>query len=258
MIVMAFPLGLLWITIYMEDVLLYTPISVAAHLLPAAISGIGMNILGGMILHVVSNKTIMYAGNVCYVVSFILFALNKAGISYWALIMPALLLTVAGCDLGYLICNMYVMLSMPASQQSIAGSLLQMVTKLTVTLSFGISTAIFNNVQAKPSKTGYYGNNAGEPYSMVFWYCCGCCVLCVALCPFLTINTQGNAVAEEQGVDDEVSINGKVQAGSVEPVGLGEKMDLSDLTQSQQIPDGKNVADVVREMQTQQCKDKVL
>lgn len=241
----------------MEDVLLYTPLSVAAHLLPAAISGIGMNIIGGAILHAVSNKTIMYAGNICYVISFVLFAMNKAGISYWALIMPGLVLTVAGCDLGYLICNMYVMLSMPASQQSIAGSLLQMVTKLTVTLSFGISTAIFNNVQAKPSKKGYYANNPGEPYSMVFWYCCGCCVVCVALCPFLTINTQGNAVADEPMGNEEVDSNGEV-IGLVEPTGLGEKMGLSELTQSEQIPDGKKVADEVIEMQSQPGKDKVL
>ena len=186
----------------------------------------------------------MYWGNIAYVISFVLFALNKPPFSYWPFILPGLAITVAGCDLGYLVCNMYVMLSMPSSQQSLAGSLLQMITRLSVTISFGISTAIFNNVQARPSKTGYYANNPGEPYSMVFWYCLGCSVVCVALCPFLTINTQGNAATE-------------VEDGQREAVEGGIELAGTELAQSQQVPDGKTMAVVAAEME-HGSKDKVI
>jgi len=147
---------------------------------------------------------------------------------------------------------MYVMSGMPASQQSIAGSILQMVTKLAVTVSFGLANVVFNKTAAKPSREGYYANNPAEPYAMVFWYAAGCSVLCVALCPFLTIKTQGNAVvgdAEQQGKSD---------VELVEPSGLGERMALGELAMSEQIPSGKNMADVVHEMQAQPSKDKVL
>jgi hypothetical protein len=81
---------------------------------------------------------------------------------------------------------------MPASKQSIAGSLLQTVTRLCTTVGYGVATAIFGSVAEKPSTSGYYAHNAAEPYAATFWFAVGFAFLGLFLVPFLKITTQGH------------------------------------------------------------------
>jgi hypothetical protein len=87
---------------------------------------------------------------------------------------------------------MYVLSSMPTSKQSIAGSLLQTLTRLATAISYGVATAIFDSVKRKGSTSGYYAYNAAEPYAAVFWFSAGCAFLSALLVPFLKIGTQGH------------------------------------------------------------------
>ena len=81
---------------------------------------------------------------------------------------------------------------MPATKQSIAGSLIQTLTRLCSAIGYGIGTAIFDSVQRNPSSTGYYANDAMEPYAAVFWLAAGVTFVGVLLVPFLRIGTQGH------------------------------------------------------------------
>jgi hypothetical protein len=87
---------------------------------------------------------------------------------------------------------MYVLSSMPTNKQSIAGSLLQTLTRLCTAVGYGIATAIFDAVQNNPSGSGYYANNAIEPFAAVFWFTVGCAFIGTLFVPFLTIGTQGH------------------------------------------------------------------
>lgn len=87
---------------------------------------------------------------------------------------------------------MYVLSSMPANKQSIAGSLLQTLTRLCTAVGYGIATAIFDAVERNPPKTGYYANNAVAPFAGVFWFALGVCFIAVLFVPFLRITTQGH------------------------------------------------------------------
>lgn len=87
---------------------------------------------------------------------------------------------------------MYVLSSMPANKQSIAGSLLQTLTRLCTAVGYGIATAIFDAVQRHPPKTGYYANNAVAPFAAVFWFAMGVSFVAVLFVPFLRITTQGH------------------------------------------------------------------
>lgn len=81
---------------------------------------------------------------------------------------------------------------MPPNKQSIAGSLLQTLTRLSQAVGMGIATAIFDTVQQNPSTSGYYANDPIEPYVVTFWFATGMAALGVCLVPFLTIGTQGH------------------------------------------------------------------
>jgi hypothetical protein len=87
---------------------------------------------------------------------------------------------------------MYVLSSLPKAQQSTAASIFQTITKLAVTVGFGIEAAVFNSVDAKPAKTGYYANDAYEPFAAVFWAAAATTSLSLFAVPFLRIKTQGN------------------------------------------------------------------
>jgi hypothetical protein len=87
---------------------------------------------------------------------------------------------------------MYVLSSMPANKQSIAGSLLQTLTRLCTAVGYGIATAIFDAVERNPPKSGYYASNAVAPFAGVFWFALGVCFIAVLFVPFLRITTQGH------------------------------------------------------------------
>ena len=81
---------------------------------------------------------------------------------------------------------------MPANKQSIAGSLLQTLTRLCTAVGYGIATAIFDAVERNPLKSGYYANNEVAPFAGVFWFAFGVCFIAVLFVPFLRITTQGH------------------------------------------------------------------
>lgn len=100
---------------------------------------------------------------------------------------------------------------MSANKQSIAGSLLQTLTRLCTTVGYGVATAIFDSVAEKPSSSGYYAHNAAEPYAATFWFSVGSAFVALLFVPFLRITTQGHkgdtgrlkTVAESgSGLDD--------------------------------------------------------
>lgn len=81
---------------------------------------------------------------------------------------------------------------MPRNKQSIAGSLLQTLTRLCTAVGYGIATAIFDAVERNPPTSGYYAKNAVAPFAAVFWFAMGVCFLAVLFVPFLRITTQGH------------------------------------------------------------------
>jgi hypothetical protein len=87
---------------------------------------------------------------------------------------------------------MYVLSSMPTNKQSIAGSLLQTLSRLCTAVGYGIATAVFDAVEKNPASSGYYANNPVEPFAAVFWFAVGCAFIGVMFVPFLTIGTQGH------------------------------------------------------------------
>lgn len=120
-----------------------------------------------MVLHRVSNKILVGIGGFSYTISFLLFAVAKTDFPHWACLFPGLILNVVGADFEFNVTNMYVVSTLP-SQQSVAGDLLQTITRLCTTIAFGISTAAYNAAQKLPSNSRYYAGDPIEPYSATF------------------------------------------------------------------------------------------
>jgi MFS family permease len=193
--VTAFSPGAFFIALYFQDVWNMSALQVAVHVLPMAVMGILVNVFAGLVLHKISNKLLMYIGTIAYIAAFLLLAFNRHSSSYWAFSFPAFVLMVVGADLEFNVANMYVMSSMPPAQQSIAGGIFQTVTRLCMTVGFGVTTALFNAVQKSPRMASYWDRET-QPYTATFWFAVACSVVSIGLVPFLTLTTQGGKVAE--------------------------------------------------------------
>lgn len=200
---MAFTPGAFFIALFFQDVWHFSAIMTAVHVLPMAVMGMLVNLFAGLFLHKVSNKLLMLIGASAYTISSILLAMNRRHSSYWAFCFPAFCLNVVGADLEFNVANMYVMSSMPPSQQSIAGGIFQTVAKLCMTLGFGITTAIFNSVQKKPTLSTFWDTTT-QPYAAVFLFCSAISAFSVCLVPFLTIGTQGGKESKQPAAEKEI------------------------------------------------------
>ncbi|KAK4550852.1 hypothetical protein LTR36_000432 [Oleoguttula mirabilis] len=216
---MAFTPGVFFIALYFQDVMHLSALMVAVRLLPMAIMGMIVNIFAGLVLHRISNKLLMLVATLSYSGAFLLLAVNRHDTSYWALCFPAFLLLVIGADLEFNVANMYVMSSMPPSQQSIAGGIFQTVAKLSMTVGFSLAVVVFNAVQKNPRMSSYWDKTT-QPYAAALWMAAACSILSVCLVPFLTLGTQGGNEKETSppSTDDgessveTVQVSGEKQA----------------------------------------------
>jgi hypothetical protein len=94
---------------------------------------------------------------------------------------------------------MYVMSSLPKSQQSIAGGLFQMITRLALTIGMASTTAIYDSAVKAPEK-GFHAGDPVRPYSDVYWFATAGAALSIVFVPFLTIKTQGSKTPDVEDV----------------------------------------------------------
>ncbi|KAF2878522.1 major facilitator superfamily-domain-containing protein [Massariosphaeria phaeospora] len=217
----GFPIFSFWIALYFQVELGYSSLETGVHMMPMFVCGLLANLVAALIQHRVSNKLLVAIGAVAYVTAFVLAAVNRYGDSYWAFAFPAFCLCVVGADFQFIVANMYVLSSMPANRQSVAGSLFQTLTRLCTAVGYGIATAIFKAVETSPATSGYYAHNAAEPYAATFWFSASAAVIALFLVPFLRIGTQGHKgdkgrLAEKPG--------GSVE--QAEDAGIKEKVDV--------------------------------
>ena len=102
---MSFSTSTFWVSLYMQNILRYSPLGVAVHLLPQAIVGILVNVIAGLVLHKISNRVLMGIGSIACFGAALLLALMKGDHVYWSFIAPSLGLAVIGADLHFNVAN---------------------------------------------------------------------------------------------------------------------------------------------------------
>ncbi|KAK3312983.1 putative aminotriazole resistance protein [Apodospora peruviana] len=195
----SFPALFFFSALYLQDLFGYSALIAAVCLLPSAVAGVVVNILAGKLLHKVSNKLLMGIGAAGFTIAFLLAAVHRSGASYWAFTFPAFIMVVFGTDFEFNVVNMYVVSSLPKSQQSVASSIFQTAIKLSTVIGLGICAAIFASVSEHPATTGYYAHDPFEPYAALFWFATAVSFVSLLLVPFLNIKTQGVAPEKKNG-----------------------------------------------------------
>ncbi|EPS31963.1 hypothetical protein PDE_06922 [Penicillium oxalicum 114-2] len=217
---MGFSAVTFFLSLYLQEIKHLSALDITVRLLPMVVSGVLVNVVCGLVLHRVSNTLLVGVGSLAYLASFLILSFMKQEAIYWAYVFPALVLVVVGADISFNVTNMYVMSSLPPSQQSIAGGIFNTVSKLCNNLGLGIATSISSSMASQMASSG---SNI-RPYLAVYWFGAACAGLSVVIVPFLTLGTQGG---------DAVSGNGPtVVAPDVEGTtkkvpGIGEAVESS-------------------------------
>jgi nitrate/nitrite transporter NarK len=107
---MSFTTSAFWLSLYMQNHLSFTPLTVAIHLLPQAFFGILVNVIAGLILHRVDGKILVGIGALGYLISALLLANMTVGNEYWGFIFPSLFFSVIGADLQFNVANVSLVL----------------------------------------------------------------------------------------------------------------------------------------------------
>ncbi|OQE00267.1 hypothetical protein PENVUL_c055G08324 [Penicillium vulpinum] len=200
-----------FLALYLQNLKHLSALEITVQLLPMVVSGTIVNIICGLILHRVSNKILTGIGALAYTVAFLILSFMKEDATYWAYIFPALVLVVVGADIQFNVTNMYVMSTLPPSQQSIAGGIFNTVNKLCSNLGLGIATSVQSSVAHQMTAS----TPAIRPYLSVYWFSAAATGLSLVLVPFLTIDKQGNSVpqndqlisGEDAGEKTAVTVN---------------------------------------------------
>lgn len=205
-----------WLSLYLQEVKHHTALEITVRFLPMVVSGVLVNVVCGLTLHRVSNKVLTGIGALAYTASFLILGFMDAETTYWAFIFPALVLVVVGADIQFNVTNMYVMSSLPPSQQSIAGGIFNTVNKLCNNLGLGISTSVYNSVAARmPAETSCI-----QPYLSVYKFAAAAAGLSLVFVPFLTLGMQGGDHASKNsasnGDGSEIGEAGQAEKGAVD------------------------------------------
>ncbi|KAJ5195225.1 uncharacterized protein N7498_008663 [Penicillium cinerascens] len=190
-----------YLSLYLQEVKHLTALDITVRLLPMVISGVLVNVVCGLVMHRVSNRLLTGIGALAYTTSFLILSFMEEDAIYWAFIFPAITLVVVGADIQFNVTNMYVMSSLPPSQQSIAGGIFNTVSKLCNNLGLGIATSVHSAVMNQMTES----TPAIKPYLAVYWFSAAGAGLSLVLVPFLTIGTQGG-----QGPEPKQSVTGDV------------------------------------------------
>ncbi|KAJ9268930.1 hypothetical protein DTO212C5_4936 [Paecilomyces variotii] len=192
---MGFASVTFWISLYMQELKHLSALLVAVQLLPMVVSGTLVNVVCGFVLHKVSNKLLMGIGAVGYTAALLILSFLREDAPYWAFIFPGLILVVVGADIEFNVVNMYVMSSLPSSEQSVAGGIFNTISKLCNNISLGISTAVYNAVRAQQSSTSI------RPYLATFWFGAAISGISIFLVPFLRLGTQGGKESHHRPIE---------------------------------------------------------
>ncbi|CAG7920816.1 unnamed protein product [Penicillium olsonii] len=219
--VMGFSAVLFYLSLYLQKVKHLTALEITLRLLPMFVGGVIFNVICGLLLHRVSSTFLIGIGALGYTGSFLILSFMEEDATYWAYIFPALILIVAGSDIQYNVTNMYVMSTLPPTQQSIAGGILNTVNKLCCNLGVGIATSISSSISNKMTSS----SPAIDPYLAVYWFAAAAAGASLFIVPFLRLDTQGSATLQSDR-DDQLDIDDEKAGGSIMTAGLAKPPDI--------------------------------
>nr|POE62419.1 drug resistance protein [Quercus suber] len=151
-------------TLYFQDIMSASPLQIVAWYTPLGVAGLLFSILEGFILHLVPGRVLLIISGLGAVGSQLLLALIPLppGGGYWAYVFPATVLSTIGIDLSTILMTVFITTTFPASEQGLAGGVINSVLQLGVAVSLGLTDILQS---ATVEDVGL-----GRSYKNTFWF----------------------------------------------------------------------------------------
>jgi MFS family permease len=158
----TFGIILVYGTQYFENIMGATPLQVVSWYVPMVVGGLILSTAGGLLLHLLPSKPLLILSGCGALGASLLLALVPVGGSYWAYILPAMILGTTGIDIAYNMTNIFLTTQLPSSQQGLAGGLINSVLQLGITVLLGFSDIVQS--ETFPSQ------GLRRSYKNTFWF----------------------------------------------------------------------------------------
>ncbi|KKY27018.1 putative drug resistance protein [Phaeomoniella chlamydospora] len=151
--------------LYMENCMGAAPLQVVAWFVPMVIGGLVLSTVGGFVLHLIPGTGLLLVSGIGWIGANILLAVIPHGGSYWAYILPSMVLGSIGIDITFSIANIFVTTQLPSERQGLAGAVLNSIMHLGIALLLGFTDI----VQTSTSHKGLC-----RSYHDTFWFGTAC------------------------------------------------------------------------------------
>ncbi|THH29702.1 hypothetical protein EUX98_g4481 [Antrodiella citrinella] len=137
-----------FVPLYLQQVLLLSPLQASVRLIPMGISGLVTNLTTGYIIAVVPGQVLVLISLFSCLASGVVFALIDVHASYWAMTF-IVMITLPVLDIAYTVGNMQVCLSFDRNSQALAGSIFGVATRLGTSIGLAVSSSVAVSVSQK-------------------------------------------------------------------------------------------------------------
>ncbi|KAH8820787.1 major facilitator superfamily domain-containing protein [Xylogone sp. PMI_703] len=182
---MSFAANEFWITFFMQNMQDLSALKIAVYLTPFAAAGLVWTYLGQYFLRKIDGRIVMGIGAIGYLVGSILLMFNRENTSYWKIVFPALIFMIFGVVFQFLVSNFYIAKHM-STQTSLAGSVVQIALRLSVSMALTITTAVYGTI----SHAQVGQESQKFPYTHTYLCSTIFAVLGLVGVPFIKIKTQ--------------------------------------------------------------------
>ena len=132
-----------------------------AWYVPLGIGGVFLATLGGLILHRLPMRAILFISSAAIIINALLFAVQPPNAGYWPWVFPSLCCATIAIDLIFSAASIFFSTSMPARQQGLAGAISNVLLQLAIALGLGFADVVV-------SSTRYLGEK--QSYKNAFWF----------------------------------------------------------------------------------------
>lgn len=156
----SFGIFIFYASFYIEKVVGASTILTAVWFTPMCVGGLILATVGGMVLHLLPGRILLIISGVAYVLSSLLFAIVPVKFNYWGYIFVAMICATLGVDITYNVSNIFITTSLPKSRQGLAGSFINSVLFLGITVFLSLADLAVSETKDRGLR---------QSYKIAFW-----------------------------------------------------------------------------------------
>ncbi|KAJ8096687.1 major facilitator superfamily-domain-containing protein [Lipomyces tetrasporus] len=207
-----------YVGLYFQNVIGASPMQSAIYFVPQTVtSAVTVNIIAAT-LHRAPGRLLLVLSQFCNLAASLLWSLMPIEVSYFAMALPAICLSVMGADLAFNVANMHTLSTVSAKEQSTAAGIFYTVDHLAGSLGVSLSSSVVSIILRNQMEAGVSvvtREGLASAYNGAFWFAVGCSCAAIVCSCFAKVGTCGGHSSDAELLFDG-DVVGDVDVADVE------------------------------------------